>query len=129
MIEKLLELHKNSYVPISNYPVSAIVVTKDGRSFSGVNVEDASTRAGVCAERSAIFSAITAGVKKGEFKEIHVMTSSTKTIGMPCFVCRQMILELFDKDCLVTCYNTKGESVVHTVEELCPYPFGSDDLL
>ena len=38
MIEKLLELHKNSYVPISNYPVSAIVVTKDGRSFSGVNV-------------------------------------------------------------------------------------------
>lgn len=129
MIEKLLELHKNSYVPISNYPVSAIVVTKDGRSFSGVNVEDASTRAGVCAERSAIFSAITAGVKKGEFKEIHVMTSSTKTIGMPCFVCRQMISELFDKDCLVTCYNTKGESVVHTVEELCPYPFGSDDLL
>ena len=93
MIEKLLELHKNSYVPISNYPVSAIVVTKDGRSFSGVNVEDASTRAGVCAERSAIFSAITAGVKKGEFKEIHVMTSSTKTIGMPCFVCRQMISE------------------------------------
>ncbi len=129
MIEKLLELHKNSYVPISNYPVSAIVVTKDGRSFSGVNVEDASTRAGVCAERSAIFSAITAGVKKGEFKEIHVMTSSTKTIGMPCFVCRQMISELFDKDCLVICYNTKGESVVHTVEELCPYPFGSDDLL
>ncbi len=129
MIEKLLELHRNSYVPISNYPVSAIVVTKDGRSFSGVNVEDASTRAGVCAERSAIFSAITAGVKKGEFKEIHVMTSSTKTIGMPCFVCRQMILELFDKDCPVICYNTKGESVVHTVEELCPYPFGSDDLL
>ena len=85
--------------------------------------------AGVCAERSAIFSAITAGVKKGEFKEIHVMTSSTKTIGMPCFVCRQMISELFDKDCPVICYNTKGESVIHTVEELCPYPFGSDDLL
>ena len=108
MIEKLLELHKNSYVPISNYPVSAIVVTKDGKEYPGVNVEDASTRAGTCAERTAIFTALTAGVKKGEFKELHVMTSSIKTIGMPCFV--------------------NGESVCHTVEELCPYPFGEDDL-
>lgn len=128
MIEKLLELHKNSYVPISNYPVSAIVVTKDGREFPGVNVEDASTRAGTCAERAAIFTAITNGVKKYEFDSIHVMTSSSEGIGMPCFVCRQMISELFEKDCKITCYNTKGEYVVHTVEELCPYPFGEEDL-
>lgn len=128
MVEKLLELHKNSYVPISNYPVSAILITKDGREFAGVNCEDASTRAGTCAERAAIFTAITAGVKKGEFRELHVMTSSTDTIGMPCFVCRQMISELFDKDCVVTCYNKKGESVSHTVAELCPYPFGEEDL-
>lgn len=129
MIEKLIKLHENSYVPISNYPVSAIVVCKDGRCFSGVNVEDASTRAGTCAERAAIFTAISQGVKKGEFKELHVMTSSSQGIGMPCFVCRQMISELFDKDCKVFCYNTKGESVVHTVEELCPYPFGEEDLI
>ena len=128
MIERLLELHKNSYVPFSNYPVSAIIVTKDGRLFEGVNVEDASTRAGTCAERAAIFSAVTAGAKKGEFKEIHVMTSSTNTIGMPCFVCRQMLSELFDKDSKVICYNKAGESVTHTVEELCPYPFGEEDL-
>ena len=56
------------------------------------------------------------------------MTSSTKTIGMPCFVCRQMISEVFDKDTKIICYNTNGESVCHTVEELCPYPFGEDDL-
>lgn len=128
MIEKLLELHKNSYVPISNYPVSAIVVTKDGRMFPGVNVEDASTRAGTCAERTAIFTAITAGVKKNEFKEIHVMTSSSSGIGMPCFVCRQMISEMFEKNAKIICYNTKGECVEHTVEELCPYPFGEEDL-
>ena len=66
--------------------------------------------------------------KKGEFKEIHVMTSSSTGIGMPCFVCRQMISELFDKDAKVICYNTSGESVMHTVEELCPYPFGEEDL-
>ena len=127
MKEKLIELHKNSYVPISNFPVSSCVITKDGREFYGVNVEDASTRAGTCAERNAIYSAITAGVKKGEFKEVNVMVSSGR-IGMPCFVCRQMISELFDKDAIVRCYSTSGEYKEYTVKELCPYPFGEEDL-
>ena len=128
MIEKLLELHQNSYVPISNFPVSACVVTKDGRKFFGVNVEDASTRAGTCAERTAIFNAITAGVKKEDFLELHVMVSSGK-VGMPCFVCRQMISEVYSKDAKVYCYSTNGDVIEHTVEELCPYPFGEDDLI
>lgn len=128
MKDKLLELHQNSYVPISHFPVSACVVTRDGRKFFGVNVEDASTRAGTCAERSAIFNAITAGVKKEDFFELHVMVSSGK-VGMPCFVCRQMISEMFKKDAKVYCYSTNGEMVEHTVEELCPYPFGEDDLV
>ena len=128
MIEKLLELHQNSYVPISNFPVSACVVTKDGRKFFGVNVEDASTRAGTCAERTAIFNAITAGVKKEDFLELHVMVSSGK-VGMPCFVCRQMISEVYSKDAKVYCYSTHGDVIEHTVEELCPYPFGEDDLV
>ena len=128
MKDKLLELHKNAYVPISNFPVSACVVTTDDKEFFGVNVEDASTRAGTCAERAAIFNAITAGVKKGEFKEINVMVSSG-TIGFPCFVCRQMISELFPKNAIVRCYSTNGNFVERTVAELCPYPFGEDDLL
>lgn len=128
MIEKLRNLHKNAYIPISNFPVSAIVVMKDKKEFSGVNVEDASTRAGTCAERNAIYSAITAGYKKGDFKEVNVMVSSGN-IGMPCFVCRQMISELFDNDAIVRCYATDGKYVEHTVSELCPYPFGEDDLI
>lgn len=127
MVERLLELHKNAYVPISNFPVSACVVMKDGKEFFGVNVEDASTRAGTCAERNAIYSAITEGYTKGDFKEIHVMISSGK-IGTPCFVCRQMINELFDRDSKIICYSTNGECKTYTVEELCPYPFGEDDL-
>ena len=127
MIEKLLELHKNSYVPISHFPVSACVVMKDGKAFFGVNVEDASTRAGTCAERNAIFQAVTAGYKKGDFKEVNVMVSSGK-IGTPCFVCRQMISELFDEDAIVRCFSTTGEYKEYTVKELCPYPFGEDDL-
>ena len=127
MIEKLLSLHKNAYAPISNFPVSACVIMNDGTAFYGVNVEDASTRAGTCAERNAIYSAITAGYTKGDFKEVHVMISNGE-IGYPCFVCRQMISELFDKTAKVYCYSTKGEMEIHTVEELCPFPFGEDDL-
>lgn len=127
MIDKLIELHKNAYAPISNFSVSAAVTTKDGNTFYGVNVEDASTRAGTCAERNAIFNAITNGYTKGDFKEVHVMISGGE-IGTPCFVCRQMISELFDKDSKVYCYSTKGEVKEYTVEELCPYPFGEDDL-
>ena len=128
MKDKLLALHQNSYVPISHFPVSACVITKDGREFFGVNVEDASTRAGTCAERAAIFNAITSGVKKEDFLELHLMVSSGK-IGMPCFVCRQMISEIFEKDAMVYCYSTNGEMVKYTVEKLCPYPFGEDDLV
>lgn len=128
MIEKLISLHKNSYAPYSNFPVSAIVVMKDGKEFYGVNVENASYGAGICAERSAIVSAVSNGYKVGDFKELHVMVSSG-SIGMPCFICRQVISEFFEKDAKVYCYSTKGEVDVHTVEELCPYPFGSDDLV
>ncbi len=127
MIEKLKELQKNSYAPISHFPVSACVITKDNQEFYGVNVEDASTRAGTCAERNAIYAAITAGYTKGDFKEVHVMISSGR-IGTPCFVCRQMISELLDNDAIIKCYSTTGECQEYTVGELCPYPFGEDDL-
>lgn len=127
MIERLIELHKNSYSPYSNYAVSAIAVMKDGREFVGVNVENAAYGACICAERSAILSAISNGYKKGDFKELYVMVSSGD-IGTPCFQCRQVISELFDKDCIIHCCSTKGEIEDHTVAEMCPYPFGSDDL-
>ena len=128
MKEKLQELLKNSYSPYSNYSVAAILVTKDNKEFSGVNVEDATTRAGTCAERNAIVNAITQGYKKNDFKEINIMSSSGK-ITYPCFVCRQMMVEMFSLDTKIKCYSTNGEYVEHTLKELCPYPFGSEDLL
>lgn len=128
MKEKLLELHKSSYAPYSNFPVSAIVVCKNGKEFSGVNVEDASTRAGTCAERCALFSALAAGYKKGDFKEINIMVSSGE-IGMPCFVCRQMFVELFDKDVVIRCFATDGRYKEFNMTEICPYPFSSEDLV
>ena len=68
MQERLKELLKNSYSPYSNFKVAAIVVMKDGKEFNGVNVENASYGAAICAERSAIVSAISAGYRNGDFK-------------------------------------------------------------
>ena len=127
MKEKLVELLNNSYSPYSNFRVATILVCKDGREFKGVNVENAAYGACICAERSAIVSAVSNGYKKGEFKELYVMCDNKK-IGMPCFQCRQVFVELFDKDMLVTCMNPDGETIVKTVRELAPYPFDSEDL-
>ena len=127
MKERLEELLKNCYAPISHFGVSSIIVTKDGLFFEGVNVEDASTRAGICAERNAITSLVTAGYKKGDIKEINIMLSSGR-IGTPCFVCRQLISEFCDGDTPINCYAKNGEVKTFTVRELCPHPFTEDNL-
>lgn len=127
MQEKLLRLLNNSYSPYSKFRVSAIVVTKDGQEFSGVNVENASYGATICAERVAITNAIANGVKRCDFDKLYVMCDSDK-IGTCCFVCRQVISEFFESDKEIIMMNPKGETLVKTVSELCPYPFNEDNL-
>lgn len=127
MKEKLIKLLENSYSPYSKFRVSAIVVMNDKKEFNGVNVENAAYGSSICAERSAILSAISNGYKKNDFKELYVMCDNEK-IGMPCFACRQVISELFDKNCKINCMNPLGDVVTLTVEELCPYPFNDEDL-
>ena len=128
MKEELFELGKNSYSPYSNFRVAAIVVTKDGNKLKGVNVENASYGATICAERNAILSAISNGYKKGDFKELHLMCLDSNKISTPCFMCRQVISEFFDKEAKIILYNIDGETKEYKVNELCPYPFSEDDL-
>lgn len=127
MKERLNKLLENSYSPYSKFRVAAIAVMKDGNTFNGVNIENASYGASICAERSAIVSAISNGYKKYDFDKLYVMCDNQK-IGMPCFVCRMVISELFEKDREIICMNPSGETEIHTVEELCPYPFSEEDL-
>lgn len=127
MKEKLVKLLENSYSPYSHFRVAAIAVMKDGQEFIGVNTENASYGASICAERCAITSAIAHGYKKHDFEKLYVMCDNDK-IGMPCFICRQVISELFEKEKLVIAMNPKGEQLTYKVEELCPYPFSEDDL-
>ena len=127
MKEKLIKLLDNSYSPYSNFKVSSIAVMKDGTEFNGVNVENASYGAAICAERSAIVSAISNGYKKYDFEKMYVMCDNEK-IGMSCMVCRQVISEFFESDKEIIAMNPNGETITHTVSELCPYPFNEDDL-
>lgn len=125
MFDELKKLLNNSYSPYSKFSVSAIVITEEGKKFSGVNVENASYGATVCAERVAITQAISQGFRK--FKELHVLVNSDK-ISTCCFLCRQVIIEFFDEDAKIFLYNKLGEKKQYTVLELCPLPFSEDDL-
>lgn len=127
MKDRLIKLLDNSYSPYSKYKVASIVVMKDGNSFDGVNVENASYGATICAERSAILNAISAGYKKGDFKEIYVMNATHK-IGSSCFLCRQVMSEVMDKDNDAIFMNIDGESEIYKLSEICPLPFSDEDL-
>ena len=126
MKNKLEKLLNNAYAPYSNFKVSCIIVTNDNKEFMGVNVENASYGATVCAERTAILSAIANGYKKGDFKEIHIMNSSKK-IAFPCFLCRQVLIEFFNPETKVFLY-TKDKEESYTLGELTPYEFNKENL-
>ena len=127
MKEKLIKLLDNAYAPYSNFHVACLVEMKDGRLIPGVNVENASYGASICAERNAITTAIALGYKKGDFKKIFIMVSGEK-LSTPCFMCRQVIVELFDKDSEIILMGKNGEEEKYTVKEICPYPFDETDL-
>ena len=127
MEESLKRLLKNSYSPYSGFKVASICLMKDGKSFGGVNVENASYGATICAERVAITTAIANGYKKGDFRGLYVMCDSEK-VSSSCFMCRQVISEFFDRDTEVTFYSNDGDKETYLVKDLCPYPFGESDL-
>lgn len=127
MEESLKRLLRNSYSPYSGFKVASICLMKDGKSFGGVNVENASYGATICAERVAITTAIANGYKKGDFSKLYVMCDSQR-VASSCFMCRQVISEFYDKDSEVVFYSNDGDKETYQVKDLCPYPFGSKDL-
>ncbi len=135
MFIKLQELLKNSYSPFSHYSVAAIVVTKDAVEYSGVNVESASFGATVCAERTAINTAITNGVNKGDIVEVHVLAKNRKlgadvnSFSTPCGICRQVISEQSNKGAKVFVYNGDGVVKELQISDLLPGGFSEGDLI
>ena len=126
MKERLEKLLENSYAKYSKYRVACYIVMNDNTIIPGVNVENASYGATICAERNAITTAIAMGYKKGDFKSLHVMVDSDK-IGTPCFMCRQVITEFFDNNDEVYLYS-HNDTKKYFVKDLCPHPFNEDNL-
>ena len=124
MLEKLKENLKYSYAPYSKVNVSCILVTSDGKEFSGVNIENASFGGTICAERVAILKAVSEGYTS--FKEVHIM-SNLNEYTYPCFICRQTFLEFFNNDIKIFVYNGEDKKE-YSLNELCPYPFSKEDL-
>ena len=123
LIELAGEARRRAYAPYSNYPVGAALRTKNGRVFTGCNVENAAYPAGMCAERVAVFKAVSEGER-----EFEVMAVSTSNGGSPCGGCRQVLAE-FGLDTLVLIADGHGRLVRETtVAGLLPEAFTPRDL-
>lgn len=126
--ELALKARENAYAPYSNYKVGACLVLKDGNYIIGSNVENASFGLTNCAERSALFAAISQGYQKEDFNEI-VIATINDVPGSPCGACRQVISELMDLNAKVTLINPKLTNTISLkVKDLLPYAFSGEEL-
>lgn len=126
LIDHAFSAMKNSYAPYSNYHVGASVACKDGRVFYGANIENASYGATNCAERSAMFSAYSNGIRKDDIEAIAIV-SDGDTIATPCGICRQVMAELLNPDTPV--FMSNGTlNLDSTVKDLLPFAFTQEDL-
>ena len=122
LIEEAFKAMDNAYAPYSNFHVGACVKCK--KIYSGCNIEISSYSPTLCAERTAIFKAVSEGSTK--IKVIAIVGDSNPTF--PCGVCRQVIRE-FGKDATVIIANSVDDYKEYSLEELLPNSFGPEDLI
>lgn len=124
-IDEVNLLLKRAYVPYSKFPVAALLIDNNGKKHKGVNVENASFGLTLCAERNAITTAVTQGMKK---IRLLIVTGNTLEPISPCGACRQVIREFSDKDTVIILANRDGKYKIASIEKLLPYSFGAEDL-
>jgi len=117
LIIKAMEAREKAYVPYSLFAVGAALLARSGCVYTGCNVENASYGLSICAERTAVFKAVSEGER--DFEAIAVVTEKGVT---PCGACRQVLLE-FGEDIQVIVADGAGEYRVFTLQELLPQAF------
>jgi cytidine deaminase len=123
LIQAAQEARRWAYAPYSNYPVGAALLSTSGKIYDGVNVENAAYPTGICAERVAVFKAISEGER--EFTAIAVVTDNG---GSPCGSCRQVLSE-FGLGTIVVIADGNGQVVLETsISDLLPGAFGPEHL-
>ena len=110
LVARAEEVAQRAYAPYSSYLVGAVVRAKDGRTFEGVNVENAAYPLGVCAEKSAIVAAVAAGCRPGDLEAIGITAS-------PCGGCRQWLQEFEIEE---VSFRRRGEILTRRPDELLP---------
>ena len=132
LIVEAFEARKKSYSPYSHFSVGAALLTTSGTIYQGCNIENAAYTPSNCAERTAFFKAVSEGEK--EFLAIAVVGGMREqnigevNICSPCGVCRQVMLEFCQKDFIIILATDKEHYELHTLEELVPCSFSSDNL-
>jgi cytidine deaminase len=124
LIEAARQARERAYVPYSQFPVGAALLTEDGTLYSGCNIENASYGLANCAERTAIFKAVSDGHHR--FTAIAVVADTEGPVS-PCGACRQVMSE-FGPDAKVLLTNLRGNVQVTSVRELLPGAFRETDL-
>ncbi len=119
LLDIAIKAKENAYVPYSNFRVGAALLGKSGKVYTGCNVECASYGATNCAERTAIFKAVSEGER--EFEAIAI-TSDSNDYTFPCGICRQVIAE-FGLEIEVIAANSSGEYTVCSIKDLIPNVF------
>jgi cytidine deaminase len=126
--EQLVDMAKKAreyaYAPYSKFKVGAALLTKSGKVFTGCNVENSSFGASMCAERIAVFKAVSEGER--EFEAIAVVTDTVNP-AMPCGMCRQVLSE-FSLEIKIYAENLDGRIKSTTLRELLPFAFTKKDL-
>ena len=123
LLEMARQARNNAYVPYSRFPVGAALLTEDGRVYYGCNIENASYGLTCCAERTAIFKAVSEGVSR--FAAIAVVADVDGPVS-PCGACRQVMAEFAPMRVILG--NMKDDVQVTTVEGLLPGAFTPSDL-
>jgi cytidine deaminase len=122
LVFKAIEARENSYSPYSNFGVGAALLSVDGRLYTGVNIENASYGLAVCAERTAIFKAVSEGVRKFAALAVACDTDTFDT-AFPCGACRQVMAEFMDDETDIIVSIKSGEHRVYKLKELLPNAF------
>ena len=130
LIRQALDQQKNAYAPYSGYHVAAAVLTDSGKVYTGVNVENASYPAGICAERNAVFHAAACGERRITAIAIVAGLRGVNTeYSSPCGICRQVMREFCEpKEMRVILARTPEDYRERTLEELLPESFGPESL-
>lgn len=126
LIDQAFVAMKNAYAIYSNYHVGSCVLLKDGTTFLGANIENASFGATNCAERSAIYSAYSNGYRKEDIQAIAIVSDGYR-LAAPCGICRQVLSELIGQDTPIYLSNGK-EEMETTIAELLPMQFDEGDV-